>query len=135
MKAKRDVLQDQLREYEEQVRGLRSYIRELTDQAAKHGTEKSEYETAVIEAEHNVKFYEDEIAHIKAEMGSGRGGGRHTHAGTILPRTARQGIGSFVFTAIGFVTGVFLGSQLKSAGKERREGGGEGSTPPAAPHV
>src|SRR5215213_8149120 len=122
MKAKRDVLEDQLQEYEQQVRGLKAYVKELTDQAARHGTEKSEYEMDVIEAEHNVKFYEAEIARIRKELG----GVRSPHAGTILPRTARQGIGSFVFTAIGFVTGVFLGSQLKSGSKERREGGGEG---------
>ena len=125
MKAKRDVLEDQLQEYEQQVRGLKAYVKELTDQAARHGTEKSEYEMDVIEAEHNVKFYEDEIARIRKELGGGARGGRHPHAGTILPRTARQGIGSFVFTAIGFVTGVFLGSQLKSGSKGRREGGGD----------
>ena len=124
MKAKRDVLEDHLQDYEQQVRGLRSYIKELTDQVAKHGTEKSEYEMDVIEAEHNVRYYEAEIARIKEELRGTRGGGHY--AGTILPRTARQGIGSFVFTAIGFVTGVFLGSQLKSGSKERREGGGEG---------
>jgi len=118
MKAKRDVLEDQLQEYEQQVIQLKSYIRELTDQAASHGTEKSEYEMDVIEAEHNVKFYEGEIARIRKELGGRRG--------TLLPRTARQGIGFFAFTAVGFVAGVFLGSQLKSESKDRREGGGEG---------
>ena len=125
MKAKRDVLEDQMQEYEQQVRELKSYIRELTDQAARHGTEKSEYEIDVIEAEHNVKYYEAEIARIRKELGGGsHGGGRH-HAGTILPRTARQGIGSFVFSAIGFVAGAFLGSIIKSKSKDRQEGGGE----------
>ncbi len=123
MKAKRDVLEDQLQEYEQQVRELNSYIAELTGQAEKHGTGKSEYEMDVIEAEHNVKFYEAEIARIKKELGGTRG--RPPYAGTILPRTARHGIGSFVFTAIGFVTGVFLGSQLKSRNQDKREGGGE----------
>jgi len=118
MKAKRDVLEDQLQEYEEQVRGLKAYVKELTDQAARHGTEKSEFEMDVIEAEHNVKFYEGEIASIRKEVGGRRG--------TLRARTARQGIGFFAFTAVGFVAGVFLGSQLKSESKDRREGGGEG---------
>jgi len=124
MKAKRDVLEDQLQEYERQVRELNSYIRELTDQAARHGTEKSEYETDLLHAEHNIRFYEDEIGRLRKELG-GAARDRSPQAGTILPRTARQGIGSFVFTAIGFVTGVFLGSQLKPGSKERRGGGGE----------
>ena len=122
MKAKRDVLEDQLQEYEQQVRELNSFIRELTDQVARHGTGKSEYEMDVIEAEHNVKFYEAEIARIRKEL-DGMRGGRH-HSGTILPRTARQGVGSFVFTAIGFVTGVFLGSQLNRPGSKNRRGDG-----------
>ena len=123
MKARRDVLEDHLQEYERQVTGLKSYVPELRDQADKPGTEKSQYEMDVIEAEHNITFYEGEIARIKKEIGGTRS--RPPYAGTILPRTARQGIGSFVFTAIGFVTGVFLGSQLKSESKDRREGGGE----------
>jgi hypothetical protein len=125
MKVKRDVLEGQLQVYERQVKELNSYIRELTDQAAKHGTEKSEYEMDLIEAEHNIKFYDGEIARIRKELGGGSRGAS-PQAGTILPRTARQGIGSFVFTAIGFIAGVFLGSQRKSESKDRREGRGEG---------
>lgn len=118
MKANRDVLEDELQEYEQQVRGLKSYIRELTDRVARHGTEKSEYETDLLEAEHNVRYYEGEIARIRKELG----GARH-HAGAILPRTARQGVGSFVFMAIGFLAGAVLGSTLKSKSKDGREGG------------
>ena len=125
MRAKRDMLEDHLQEYERQVIGLKSYISELTDKVAEHGTEKSEYEADLLEAEHNVKYYEDEIARIKQEL---RGGarGRGPQAGTILPRTARQGIGFFVSSAVGFIAGVFLGSQLKSGSKDGPEEGGEG---------
>jgi hypothetical protein len=123
MKANRDVLEDELQDYEQQVRGLKSYIRELTDQVARHGSEKSEYETDLIEAENNVKFYEGEIARIREELGGGPRGGRRHHAGTILPRTARQGVGSLVFSAIGFLAGMVLGSMLKSRSKDGREGG------------
>ncbi len=122
MKAKRDVLEDQMQEYEQEVIGLKSFIKELSDTAAKYGTEKSEYEIDLIEAEHNVKYYEAEIARIRKELGGLRGGG-HYQAGTILPRTARQGVGSFVFTAIGFIAGAVLGSMLKSKSKDGREEG------------
>ena len=125
MKAKRDVLEDQLQEYEQQVRELKSYIKELKDQAARHGTEKSQYEMDLIEAEHNIKYYEGEIARIMKELGGARGGGR-PQAGTILPRTARQGIGSFVFSSIGFIAGAVLGSKMKSKNKDRPDGSEEG---------
>src|SRR5215218_3712871 len=105
MKAKRDVLEDQRQEYEQQVKELKSFIKELTDTAARHGTEKSQYEIDLIEAEHNIKYYEGEIARIKKELGGARRGS--PHGGTILPRTARQGIGSFVFSTIGFIAGAF----------------------------
>ncbi len=121
MKANRDVLEDHLQEYEQQVKGLKSYIKELAAQAERHETEKSQYELDLIEAEHNVKYYEGEIARIRKELGGARGGGRRHQAGTILPRTARQGIGSFVFSAVGFVAGAVLGWMLKPERKERRE--------------
>jgi hypothetical protein len=122
MKAKRDVLEDQMQEYERQVVGLKSYIKELRDTAEKHGTEKSEYEADLIEAEHNVQYYEAEIARIRKELGGGAGGGRRPQPGTILPRTARQGVGSAIFSAIGFVAGAVLGSKVKSKSKDK--GGG-----------
>ncbi|HEY0377498.1 MAG TPA: hypothetical protein VGC87_11290 [Pyrinomonadaceae bacterium] len=123
MEANRDALEDQLQEYEQQVRGLKSYVRELTDQAARQGTEKSEYEMDLIEAEHNVKYYEAEMARIRKELGGARGGGGRHQVGTILPRTARQGVGALVFSAIGFLAGVVLGSVLNSRSKDGREGG------------
>ncbi|HJU54363.1 MAG TPA: hypothetical protein VJ715_07330 [Pyrinomonadaceae bacterium] len=128
MKADRDVLEDHLQEYEQEVKGLKSYIKELAAQAERHETEKSQYEMDLIEAEHNVKYYEGEIARIRKELGGARGGsgggGRH-QAGTILPRTARQGIGSFVFSAVGFVAGAVLGWKMKPKSKESREPGDE----------
>ncbi|HYG80595.1 MAG TPA: hypothetical protein VD861_09420 [Pyrinomonadaceae bacterium] len=123
MKAKRDVLEVQIQEYERQVIGLKSYIKELTDTADKHGTEKSEYEADLLEAEHNVQYYEAEIARLRKEMGGGAaGGGRRPQPGTILPRTARQGVGTAIFSAIGFVAGAVLGSKVKSKNKEKRGG-------------
>lgn len=122
MKVKRDVLEDHLQEYEQEVRGLKSYIQALRDTAEKHGTEKSEYEADLIEAEHNVQYYQDEIARIREELGGGSGGGRYPQGGTLLPRTARECVGSLVFSAIGFVAGAVLVSVMMSKTKDR-EGG------------
>ena len=122
MKAIRDVLEDQMQEYERQVTGLKSYIKELRDTAAKHGTDESEYETDLIEAEHNITYYEAEIERIRKEVGGSHGGGRYPQAGTILPRTARECVSSLVFSAIGFVAGAVLGSMLMSKSKDRDGG-------------
>ena len=68
MKPDRELLEDQLKNYEEQLRGLNSYVTELKDKTAEHGTEKEHYESDLMEAEHNIEFYEGEIARIKGEL-------------------------------------------------------------------
>ena len=65
MEADHDTLEDQLREYEEQLRGLNSYVKELKGRVAEHGTPGEQVEVDLLEAEHNIKYYEGEIARIK----------------------------------------------------------------------
>lgn len=128
MKASRETLENQLEEYKAKLNGLKSFIKELKDKTTEHGTEKHHFEEDLIEAEHNIKFYEDAIAHIKNEIGeAGKEERSQTGADTILPRTVKQGIGFFVFSAVGFVTGALLGSKLKSrsGGQDQPEKKGE----------
>lgn len=68
MNPDRDTLEAQLKEYEGQLRGLNSYVKELKDKTAEHGTESEHFESDLVEAEHNVKYYEDEITRIKGEL-------------------------------------------------------------------
>jgi chromosome segregation ATPase len=116
MHASRKILEDHLQRYEMQLRSLNSYIKELSDRTAELGTDRAQFEDDLFEAENNVKYYEAEIARIKTEIGEPAKAGRtQTGAeGTILPQTVKQGIGSFIFSAIGFVAGALLGSRLKS---------------------
>lgn len=65
MDTNREMLDDQLESYEAQLRSLNSYIKELNNKTAKHGTEKALFEQDLMEAEHNVKYYEGEIARIR----------------------------------------------------------------------
>ena len=74
MKPDHGTLEDQLEEYEEQLKGLNSYVKELTDRAAEYGTEREHYEVDLREAEHNIKYYEGEIGRIKGEFEKGPGG-------------------------------------------------------------
>lgn len=78
MKADQEMLEAQLREYEGQLRSLTSYVNELKDRAAEHGTEKEHFEVDLTEAEHNIQFYEGEIARLRELSGEGAGGAAYS---------------------------------------------------------
>ena len=88
MKTSREIHGELLTKYERELAGLKSYIKELKDTVARHGTEREHFEVDLLEAEHNVTYYEDEIARIKKESGAG---GDRDDCDTVLPRTAKQG--------------------------------------------
>ena len=115
MKSSREILDDQLTRYEKQLGGLKSYIKELKEMTAKHDTEQEHFADDLAEAEHNVSYYEGEIARIKREVGeSAPAGSAPARADASLPQTAKRGLGSLIFSAIGFVSGMLLASRLKS---------------------
>jgi chromosome segregation ATPase len=118
-----DALQDQLERYEAELKSIKSYIKALNDMTSKHGTEEEHFESDLFEAEHNVQYYEAEIARIKTELKSANRAPRE-QANTVLPQTIRQGVGSLLFSSIGFLAGVFLGSRLSARreDKDRRAG-------------
>jgi uncharacterized protein len=74
MSDSREQLEDQLESYRGKLRGFNSYIKELNDMCAKHGTGKEHFEGDLREAEHNVKYYEGEIALIGELIEQGTGG-------------------------------------------------------------
>ena len=74
MNEDRGMLEDHLERYETQLKSLSSYIKELNDLTTKHGTDHEHFESDLMEAEHNVKYYEDEIARIKKQLSKGGGG-------------------------------------------------------------
>lgn len=126
MKPDRETLEDHLEKYEEQLRGLKSYLKELKDMTTRHGTASEHFEGDLREAKHNITYYEGEIARIKEEIGqSGKGERPKPTKDTILPRTAKQGIGSFVISSVSFITGAVLGSKLKSRSKDKQEDKGD----------
>jgi uncharacterized protein YegP (UPF0339 family) len=65
MKANYEMLEVKLKNYEGQLKGLHSYIKELKDKTAEHGTQSEYYGEDLMEAEHNVEFYEGELARIR----------------------------------------------------------------------
>ena len=115
MSANREMLEDHLEKYEAQLRSLNSYIKELNDKTAEHGTDKEHFEVDLREAEHNVQYYENEITRIKSEIGRpGQTQDTKNGADTVLPRTAKQGIGALIVSSISFLAGALVGSKLKS---------------------
>ena len=115
MNTNRDMLENQLEKYEAHLKSLNSYIKELGDMTAKYGTSREQFETDLLEAENDAAYYEGEIARVKKELrGLDKAPGTGHEADRVLPRTVKQGVGSLLFSSIGFVAGALLGSKLKS---------------------
>ena len=125
MKANRELLEAQLAQCKSQVKGLKSFVKELQDKTTEHGTDRDMFEMDLIEAEHNIKYYEEAMTHIKAEINridkSAKSKRSQTGTDTVLPRTAKQCIGSFVFSSVSFVAGAILASKLKSRSESQRQ--------------
>jgi hypothetical protein len=123
MKPIKETLEDELEDYEDKLKGSTSFLQELKTTTTKLATEPAQYEEDQHEAEHNIKFYEAEIARLKKEVGEpGKPAPPKPEPGKpvlggVLPQTPRQGIGSVIFSSIGFVVGALLGSRLKSRKK------------------
>jgi chromosome segregation ATPase len=124
MSISRDVLEDHLQEYEMQLKCLKSYLKELNHMTDRHGTEREHFENDLFEAEHNIKYYEGEVARLKGEisaLGKSSGTGK-SRATALLPQTMEQGVGYLVLSMIGFGIGMLLGSKMNSG-----HGGGDAS--------
>src|SRR5688500_1380314 len=106
---------------EQKLQGLQSYLKELSAMTDKHDTDKQHFEEDLLEAEHNITYYEGEIARIKQEL---RRSPKKSSAVTdsILPKTPKQGVGSLLFSSIGFVAGAIVGVTMKSRGQSKDSG-------------
>ncbi len=122
MNAQGAMLKDRLRKYEEQLRGLKSFIEELKDVTAAHGTETESFEEDMEEARHNITFYEAEIARIKKEMEQfPEDDYTQTKTSGLVPQTAKQGLGYLILASVSFVAGALLASNLMSQGADKSE--------------
>lgn len=121
MNTSREILKGQLDKYEEQLKSLNSYIKELKDRTAECGTDKEQFEEALFEAEQNAHYYEDEVSRVKKEMrgfSKAKGTGKAAEEtgkedDTVLPLTVKQGVGALIVSSISFLAGALLGMKLK----------------------
>ena len=64
MNDQRDIIKSQQTNFEEKVRGLKCYVKELTDMAALHGTDVTNFEEDLSKARANLEFYEGQMGHL-----------------------------------------------------------------------
>lgn len=69
MNDQRDILKTQRAKFEEQVRGLKSYVQELTDVAAKHGTDEALIHEDLAKARGDIEFYEGQAGQLAEALG------------------------------------------------------------------
>lgn len=120
MNARREMLEDRLKRDEEQFRELNSFLQELRTMTAKHGTDSAQLEGDIEETEHNINYYKSEIARLKKEIGTlTEDDYPSTKVDTILPQTAKQGIGYLILASVSFAAGAILGSNLMSQGPDK----------------
>lgn len=109
MQISRETLKDHLEKYEQELRELNSFITELNAMTDKHDTPSEHFAEDLAEAEHNVKFYESEIAWIKQQL---RRPGR-------IRLSREQIAGAVIISSISFLAGLLLGSSL--GGKRKNQ--------------
>lgn len=112
MKSNRAVLEDELENYEEELRSVDSYAAELKATTARLGTDPSQFQEDLMEAEHNIKFYQGEIALIKKALGATPR--PKPTPGPVESHPAKPGVAAVIASSISFIVGALLGSKLKS---------------------
>ena len=108
MQTSRETLKSDLEKYEQELRELNSFITELKAMTDKHNTLTEHFAEDLAEAEHNIVYYEGEIAQIKKQLRK-PSGKQSPGEGQIV----KVGI----ISSISFVAGVLLGSSLRRGRK------------------
>ena len=86
---------------------------ELREAASRHGTDEGLLEADLHEAEHNISFYEAELARVRKELDAAPGGGGST-GGALLPLTGKQSVGAIALVSLGYAAGVLVGKLLNA---------------------
>ena len=73
MNNQRAMLETQKAHHEDRLRGLKSYVHELTEMCAKHGTEEATIHEDLSKAKCDIEYYESQAAGCEAELGEALG--------------------------------------------------------------
>ena len=74
MNDQNEILRAQRARFEERVRGLKSYVKELTDTAERHGTDREHIEEDLLKARGDIEFYEVQAGQLADTLGDGAAG-------------------------------------------------------------
>ena len=69
MTDQREIFKTKRTSYEERARGLKSYIKELTEMAARHGTDEATIEGDLSKAKADLEFYEGQAGECADALG------------------------------------------------------------------
>lgn len=111
MKPSRTQLEADLADYENQLNSLNSFLQALQERTEEYGTGREHFEADLTEAQHNIKYYEGEIARIKKELGTTDGG-----LTSYLPKPDGN---SLVLASITFLAGILVGYGLNAWNESR----------------
>jgi uncharacterized protein YegP (UPF0339 family) len=70
----RETMEAQKAHCEETARGLKAYVRELTEMSAKHGTDEALIHEDLSKAKCDIEFYESQAAVLGEALGDAEGG-------------------------------------------------------------
>ena len=65
----REIFKAQRAKYEEKTRSLKTYVKELTEMAAKHGTDEGHIEEDLSKARGDIEYYEAQTARVAVALG------------------------------------------------------------------
>ena len=74
MNDQRTMLETHKSHCEQKVRGLKAFVRELTETAAKHGTDEALFHQDLSKAECDIEYYESQAAGVDAALDEALGG-------------------------------------------------------------
>ena len=69
MADQREILKAQQAKFEDRVRGLKSYVRELTEMAARHGTHEEHIEEDLAKVRADLEFYQGQMGGLAEGLG------------------------------------------------------------------
>lgn len=118
MRTSRELLENQLERYENELNETKAYVKELkSTAAAPGGVDEEHFAQHLSEAEHNINYYEGGIKRVKDELRNYSSSGEPRRGlAAILPELPTEGTGAVILLGIGVAVGILIGSAMSGRG-------------------
>ncbi|HEV2765192.1 MAG TPA: hypothetical protein VGV38_19570 [Pyrinomonadaceae bacterium] len=97
-----ELAAQELPEFEEKLRNLKSHVRELKEAAERHDDASEHFEDDLLKAENDAAYYEAEVERLRQAAGV-------APPPPTGPLPVRTDTGSLVQTGLAFAAGIFVG--------------------------